>query len=403
MDLLAGYGSDEAVSDVEVEAPSAGRAALMDPAAAPRASSAGGRSLLSSLPAPSAGGSQARGLAQAVLFNFVTPSPGLLNQTVCNLPPYHLQVQLFSGLPKPAKRSVKRMVAQFRMPISYGGPPPEAAKAGQEGDEEGDATASKRRRAGSSLGHSLAALLPPPKHGALPGGGQRLDISRKGKADAYDSDDDDIVPGTEDRSGMVEGLHPSYVVAAGGYEQQHQQQQQQAVYDAAPPPSSAMHPSEAYRVAPQGGGVATYFAQQQQQRALTYAQKQAQALAPADPAEALLQQALEAEAARAARHGGPAAASSAGGGIVFKEIKADDVKHMEPGKRAEADAFRNAFGADYEAKLRTEAGAQPSRLARSRHQIGSLYHQAKMAELKDMELRAQGAKHRAEAKRRYGW
>ncbi len=51
--------------------------------------------------------------------------------------------------------------------------------------------------------------MPAPKNAAT-GGGRRLDVLGAGVATGggagrkYDSDDDDIVPGTEDRSGMVD-------------------------------------------------------------------------------------------------------------------------------------------------------------------------------------------------------
>lgn len=37
-------------------------------------------------------------------------------------------------------------------------------------------------------------------------------------------------------------------------------------------------------------------------------------------------------------------------------MRGDQLKHMDPGQRANVDAIRNALGADYEAKLRREAG-----------------------------------------------
>lgn len=130
---------------------------------------------------------------------------------------------------------------------------------------------------------------------------------------------------------------------------------------------------------------------------------------------------------------------------------------MAPGQRAEADALRNAFGADYEAQLRKEAGeragrasragsqcpaavwlricllvclpaepplaashppsaapprtppaaaagaAEPSKLAKRRHQISSLYSYAKAKELEQLEVRAAGVKSKAETAKKYGW
>ena len=40
--------------------------------------------------------------------------------------------------------------------------------------------------------------------------------------------------------------------------------------------------------------------------------------------------------------------------------------------------MRTALGADYEAQLRSAAGPQPDKMARRKHQISSLFHQAKM-------------------------
>ena len=66
----------------------------------------------------------------------------------------------------------------------------------------------RKRAKASSRGRSLSELLPVPKN-APTGGGRKLDLLGGGKAGgsrgkAYDSDDDEIVPGTEDRSGMVQ-------------------------------------------------------------------------------------------------------------------------------------------------------------------------------------------------------
>ena len=51
---------------------------------------------------------------------------------------------------------------------------------------------------------------------------------------------------------------------------------------------------------------------------------------------------------------------------------------MPPEQREAQNATRTAFGADYEARVRSEAGPQPEKTARRKHQISSLYHQAKL-------------------------
>jgi hypothetical protein len=61
-----------------------------------------------------------------------------------------------------------------------------------------------------------------------------------------------------------------------------------------------------------------------------------------------------------------------------RQVDQKALKYVNPTAKAEANAARAAFGADYEATLRREAGPQPDRLARRKHQISSLYHQAKM-------------------------
>lgn len=60
------------------------------------------------------------------------------------------------------------------------------------------------------------------------------------------------------------------------------------------------------------------------------------------------------------------------------QVRQEDLTRMDKGKREAMNATRTAFGADYEANLRMEAGPNPEKLARRKHQISSLYHQAKM-------------------------
>lgn len=79
----------------------------------------------------------------------------------------------------------------------------------------------RKRAKASSRGRSLSELLPAPKN-APAGGGRKLDLLGGGKAAggrgrAYDSDEDEIVPGTEDRSGMVELRPGGWVGRCAGY------------------------------------------------------------------------------------------------------------------------------------------------------------------------------------------
>ena len=72
-------------------------------------------------------------------------------------------------------------------------------------------------------------------------------------------------------------------------------------------------------------------------------------------------------------------------------------------EQAERATQNLAFGPEHEAKLRTEAGNKPSDVARRKHQIGSLLHDAKVQELKLMEGRAQGLKSKSQTRAKYGW
>ena len=60
------------------------------------------------------------------------------------------------------------------------------------------------------------------------------------------------------------------------------------------------------------------------------------------------------------------------------QVNQQQLTHMNAAARADANAARTAFGADYEQRLRSEAGSAPDKLSRRKHQISSLYHQAKI-------------------------
>lgn len=65
-------------------------------------------------------------------------------------------------------------------------------------------------------------------------------------------------------------------------------------------------------------------------------------------------------------------------GMMHVQVRQEDLTRMDIRKREAMNATRTAFGADYEANLRKEAGPNPEKVARRKHQISSLYHQAKM-------------------------
>jgi len=60
------------------------------------------------------------------------------------------------------------------------------------------------------------------------------------------------------------------------------------------------------------------------------------------------------------------------------QVKQEKLRYIDPVAKEAMNATRTAFGADYEARLRAEAGAKPDKLSRRKHQISSLYHNAKM-------------------------
>ena len=61
------------------------------------------------------------------------------------------------------------------------------------------------------------------------------------------------------------------------------------------------------------------------------------------------------------------------------QISAAKLTEMDPMAREAAQGMRSALGSDYEQRLRKEAGPAPSRRAKGKHQISSLFHSAKLA------------------------
>ncbi|KAK9803561.1 hypothetical protein WJX73_010641 [Symbiochloris irregularis] len=121
----------------------------------------------------------------------------------------------------------------------------------------------------------------------------------------------------------------------------------------------------------------------------------------ASEGDRMLSEAMAAEQSKARR--AAAADPFAALGVEFKEVKQKDLTQMDAATREAANATRTAFGNDYEARLRSEAGAKPDKTARRKHQISSLYHAAKLKELETMEIKSQGLKTKAETQAKYGW
>lgn len=365
MDLLGDYGSD---SGSEPSSPTIARAGPST-SAAPAPPPASTFQPLSTAPA--------------------TAQP--LGNALSSLPlPTSERAPLFSGLPMPAIRR-KRITAKFSCGIDYGDAPQGAT------DDKDDALpASKRLKSGPSKGASLSSFLPPPKNpGRMKsngngGGGNSGPVLGSG----FGGLDDDIVPGAEDLSGMFLGRGDGDAREGEGG----------GVYDAygsgqrtigGAGPSSAQPQSQSQSQSHHIRGF--HEGQEYIYDTITgqyyYPDNGAAQHAQQASADAMLEAALAAES-----RGG-------GGGIQFKEVSGAQLRYMDPGQRAELNALRSAFGDDYESRLKSDAAkvGAVSKLAKKKHQLASLYVQAKDQELEDMEKRATGAKTKAETQRKYGW
>jgi len=169
----------------------------------------------------------------------------------------------------------------------------------------------------------------------------------------------------------------------------------------AAPPAPAMHPSMMFMVQPgsnstlaESVGWAVEADEEQQLSA-------AAAAGGAEGPDAMLFRALEAERAAAARRnprGGPALQPPA-----VLEVSATQLTAGRDKLVATKTLTGMAFGPEYEAKLRAEAGMKPSDTARRKHQIGSLLHDAKMREIEMLEGRLTAMKTKRETQARYGW
>ncbi|GIL54463.1 hypothetical protein Vafri_9994 [Volvox africanus] len=116
-------------------------------------------------------------------------------------------------------------------------------------------------------------------------------------------------------------------------------------------------------------------------------------------AKDLIAEALRAEQERANKRGGGDA-----GPVKLVEINANDLTRMDPAAREAANSARDALGPEYALSLRRSATPfEGSKMARRKHQIGTLLFNARMQELDQMEKRTQGQKSKAETAAKYGW
>jgi len=117
------------------------------------------------------------------------------------------------------------------------------------------------------------------------------------------------------------------------------------------------------------------------------------------PSQDLFTAAVEAEQHKAHQRGRHLAAAS----VTFKEVSAAALKELAPQQKAEIEQMREALGAEYVASLSAGIRVEPTKLAKRKHQIYSLYHHAKTNELSDLEKKGQGMTNKAATKSKYGW
>ena len=295
--------------------------------------------------------------------------------------PASQRAPLFSGLPMPAIRR-KRITAKFSCPIDYG----DAPTGGAGDDDEDVEPAVKRMKRTGNRGTSLADFLPAPKNTKAPPPLDSHEPVLGGSNKNIEYEDDDIVPGAEDLTGMYLGKGDGEPADEGG---DFLDQQQPKV----------------------GGATATADPSQQQQgshhirgvydgQEYIYDTITGQYYYPDPSATVASENYIDHSSYTAA-----APPAELPGGIELKEISGAQLRYMNPGQRAELNALRSALGDDYESKLKSEAAkvGSVSKLAKRKHQLSSLYVQAKEQELEDMEKRTTGAKTKAETQRKYGW
>lgn len=118
--------------------------------------------------------------------------------------------------------------------------------------------------------------------------------------------------------------------------------------------------------------------------------------------DALLAEALQREKEKAAKANKLRTALNTD--IKFVEVNQSDLTYMDPAAKEAADSVRTALGSEYALDLRTKAAAfTGSKVARRKHQIGTLYASMTVKELEVLETRAQSMKTKRETQAKYGW
>jgi proline-rich protein PRCC len=319
--------------------------------------------------------------------------------------------ELWSKLPAPRPAATKRKVL-FRPQINL------ELLAASDSDEEDTAAAraakkAKQAAAGAGAGAggkpSMLSFLPAPKHAGLQRGGGALGGTRLdtgGSSSTAAGDRAAPQGGRKADAAQAEAAVEPAVLGNEAY--------RLGGAAAAAAAAGSMDQADQYQQYQQLGGTTGYNLQQPRAGYSAAAVSPAAAAAAGTragagqylpPEEALLQEALQAEAAKAARR-------AAGGGsaqlmmpdIHFKEVNADNIKYVDPAQKEAAQGMRAALGTEYAGQLRAQAAPHVgSRLARSKHQIGTLYANAKLKEVEMFENRARGMKSKAETAGKYGW
>ncbi|KAL6782212.1 hypothetical protein ACKKBG_A05950 [Auxenochlorella protothecoides x Auxenochlorella symbiontica] len=293
-------------------------------------------------------------------------------------PPKASQVPLFSGV-APPKRQHKLPKARFGVPIDFGGVTPDVLEKMQEAPAKLAPAAPRSGR--------LADLLPSPKNAVLP--------PRSGRVS-----DAERCPGGPSHCGCME-TGQGYVTASTFYMPQSMAQGTAYTAGGASDDEDELkalgaNDGTAMTLGPGGGDPEVSEQLGDGVHASTSGRQLEGTGAQAPHADYYASQGMPAPA-------GPDVAAFTAAGIQFKEVNGAVLRYMDPGQRAELNAMRSALGSDYEARLRKEAGPDVGKMQKRKHQIGSLFQQAKLQELEMLEKHAAGIRNKTETKRKYGW
>ncbi|KAF5843841.1 hypothetical protein DUNSADRAFT_5078 [Dunaliella salina] len=347
-----------------------------------------------------------------------------------------------SEVPAPSKQSVwsslpmpkTKRVVQLNLPFNKA-----MLKAAEREDEE-DAAAAKKRKPNPAKS-KLTDLLPAPRNGYAPVGGSRLALG-SGEGGAIDltttsssipqqkqggrqskradSDDEDPMakfgpmPEAGDfATGPTEDDNETALSAAPGVDDSAWMMGQQLQYGYEGALDYRQYgAAQQHGPAPEQYEAGAYYVGAQPEYA-DYADPAATSGDPStslpaqlatqgqeDPGQALFAQALMEEQERASKKGKGMDLS----GIQFKEVNQKDLTYVPAAAREAATNVRSALGPEYAAKLRSDAKPfEGDRLSKRKHQIGTLFYNAKMKELEIMEGKAHGMAQKGATAAKYGW